>query len=1021
MTSLSDALNSSAPMFDQVQVVANWLELPPGYTVNANAMDSLEDLGSQVGPTGYTVVHGFDDGLPDAVTMTKTNDGSGSLAMDLIGRPPNIADVADVRVSSSGTGTGTSVAIPNPTGVVFGDYEIIAIALNNLNDVTDADFDLSNAYGWTLLASQADVSVKLWVFGRPFYTGMPGLNLTFASASYSWVSASFYAYTYSGTLVDVRPGTPVGFAETVSQTTHTIPAQELTARGWTLGIFAAPSAGGVWSAGSGNTEIVERDSTTNIMLERSALLRGDSRAMVATSASATSVVAGIGIPLMIMDRQLMDAVAYFSPFNEDSPIVGFERDTAPLRAAVAVVTATGVVATDIFKGQMADITLANGVGNLTGVSATRLALDKALTLPTVFGRREGCTVDWLVSYLGAQGGQYAGVAPSTKTRLMIPMHGSVHPFNDGPLGYEAVFVWDVARSPTGPYGVSYPAVVEGPFQSAMFFQQTDALTQEWQYLPDRVLPAPPGVDDPEMNDLLSQQNSAGRWTFWIRGDAAQVAPASLAGAADDLLVFGMYNDQGPGIGNLVKVFIGSDRQIRFTMDGVTVAMTGGVIPTDGDWHFVGLNWDYVARKVQGRMDSTFWDAPTGWGAGTALPTLDKDWRDQGHFVQHSYRSRLPIAEIQLETGTGLAQVPFTPFWPTPLAPSLNMLTRPTYQYIEDIAEPAPLQGWTVLQELALATASWFRINESDNLQFLPLEYFGEDAQLTPTDVMLDTAVNTGDLAVTSDPTLTRNSVTVQFQEERVDSNRAPVLDVSAPIQIPRGITTILFALDVPTCEIHGASNPYLGSTWDITKLNTSQIDGLSPLPNEHFMSVNPLQDGSATTSLSALFTARIVAWDNSTVTITFTNRSSGAWWLANDGQQVPFLRILGYQVRSATAYSTNSDPGSVAKRRERALATTVAWVNSRGVAAALSARLLAVLSQPRAQVVVRVMGDPTRVPGQLINLLDAEGTRVDGTWRILSCSHVGNGPQYTQDLQLLRVPDVLIWDEGTWDDYVWGA
>lgn len=1024
MTALDDALNSSAPMFDQVEVIANWQELPPGYTAAASVVDSLEDLGSQVGPNGYTVTQSFDDGLPDPVTMTQSNDASGSMAMDLVGRPPNIADVFGLRASGSGSaGASTSVTIPNTTGVQFGDYQVVAIVLNNFNAVTDTGFDPEDLLGWTLLASQQDSPIGLWVYGRRFYTAAPPLALSFASASYSWVSTAWFATTWLGSRVDIVPGTPVNFGETVSGTTHTLPAQNVPSRGWALGIFAAPSAGGVWTAGAGNTEIVEIDSTTNLMLERSAFLvtPDERRVMVATSASATAIVAGIGLPLLLRDRQLMDAAAYFSPFNADSPILGFERDTAPIRAAVNVVTASGVIGTDVFNGQMADIKLNGRTANLTGVSRTRILLDNALTLPTVFGNREGCSVDWLVSYLAAQGGQYAGVAPSTKTRFYAPMHGSVHPFNDGPLGYAAGFYWEKGRSPVGPYGLRPPSDLDGPFYSGMFFQQTEQLTSEMQMKPDRILPPPPGVVDPEMNDILSQQNSEGRWSVWIRGDAAQVAPGSMGGGGDDLLIFIMYNDLGPGVGSYIRLLIGSDRQIRIQMDSTQITMTGGPIPTDGLWHFVGVNWDYVGRKVQVRMDGTFWDTPTGWGSAAALPTRDADWRDQGHFMWHSYQSRLPIAELQLECGDGLAQVPFTSFWPTPLAPSQNMLTRPTHQWIEDIAEPTPLQGWTVLQELAQASASWMRVNEDDNFEFLPLEYFGEDAQLTPEVITLDTDVNMADPVVTYDPTLTRNNITIQFEEERADSNRVSVLDISSPIQILRGVTVITFALDAVTAEIHGASQPYTGSTWNITKLNSAQISGASPLPNEHFMSVNPLQDGSATTSLSSLFTARIISWDNSTVTIEFTNRSSGPWWLSNNGQGIPFLRILGYQIRTATAYSSNTDPGSIGKRRERALTSIMTWITRRVEAEALASRLMAVLSQPRPQIGVRVMGHPLRRPGMLVSLLDANGTKVDGTWRILSIVHNGNGPEYTQDLQLLGVPDVLIWDQGTWDDYVWGA
>jgi hypothetical protein len=1028
MTDLEDALNSSAPMFDQVEVIANWQELPPGYTATSTAVDSLEDLGSQVGPNGYTVKQSFDDGLPDPVTMSTSLDASGSMGMDLVGRPPNIADLMGLRASSSGSaGASTSVSIPNTTGVQFGDYQVVAIVLNNLNAVTDTGFDPTDIHGWTLLASQQDVTIGLWVYGRRFYTAAPPLALSFASASYSWVSTCWFATTWLGSRVDIVPGTPVNFGETVSQTTHTLPTQNVPSRGWALGIFASPSAGGVWTPGAGNTEIVEIDATTNLMLERSALLLSSDaiKSMSATTAVATSTVAGIGLPLLIADRQYMDAMAYFSPFNEDSPIIGFERDTAPLRVAVNVVTAVGVIGTNIFTGQMADIQLQGRTANLTGVSSTRIRLDKALTLPTVFGDREGCSVDWLVSWIAARGGQYAGVAPSAKTRFWVPMHGSVHPHMTGNLGYAAALIYDKNRSPTGPFGLRPPGQMQGPFYSAMFAQQKHDFTYQLAVSADRPYALDtevPGIDNAEINDFLSAQNSEGRVTFWIKGDPSDGAsPLSLASDPTNNWLFDwfMFN---PPTGATIRVQINPTTRNPVVRVDSTLTLTGGPIPNDGLWHFCGFIWQYATGLARFRMDNVFWDLSGFTTSPGSLPASDlAQSAGPNGSLSHALNSHLPLAEFQVETGPGLYTEQFARFWPTPTAPSLNMLTRATFQWIEDVAEVTPLQGWTALQELAQATASWMRVNEDDNLEFLPLRYFGEDDQLTPADVMLDTETNAADLDVTNDPTLTRNVVTVEFEELRTFSNRTQVMQISAPIAIPPGVTDLTFPLDLPAAELHGAAQPYTGATWNMTKLTALQIAGTNPLPNEHFMSVNAQQDGGGAVYTAGSFTARITNWDSSTVVLRFINSTGVTKWLANNGTDIPFLRILGYAITAATGYSTVSDPGSVGKRRERALTTQAAWITRRAEAEDLANRLIAVLSQPRVQVTVRVMGDPTRRPGNLVSLLDANGTRADGTWRILAITHNGAGPQYTQDLQLLAVPEVLIWDQGNWDETVWGA
>jgi hypothetical protein len=80
-------------------------------------------------------------------------------------------------------------------------------------------------------------------------------------------------------------------------------------------------------------------------------------------------------------------------------------------------------------------------------------------------------------------------------------------------------------------------------------------------------------------------------------------------------------------------------------------------------------------------------------------------------------------------------------------------------------------------------------------------------------------------------------------------------------------------------------------------------------------------------------------------------------------------------------------------------------------------------SQPRAEVGITVMGDPRRRPGSLVQLADSEGTQAAGTWRILSVKHdYDGGGKYTQDLELVRVLPVAVWDGSDgWDFAVWGA
>jgi len=271
-----------------------------------------------------------------------------------------------------------------------------------------------------------------------------------------------------------------------------------------------------------------------------------------------------------------------------------------------------------------------------------------------------------------------------------------------------------------------------------------------------------------------------------------------------------------------------------------------------------------------------------------------------------------------------------------------------------------------------------------------------------------------------DPTKTRNLVTVVYDETRIDVNRAPILDISAAIEIPTGTTDITFALDVPAAEIHGAADPYGTNDWLLTKLTAAQIAGTSALPNSNFMSINKYADGSYAWQNISSITANVIGWTTSTVTVRFSNKYGQKMYAANNGSQIPFLRILGYPIRTQDAYQSARDPGSVTTRRERALTTEAVWVQDRATATEHAGRLVTALSRPRPELAVTVMGDPRRRPGQLVSIADAEGTAAEGTWRVLKVGHRGNGPMYVQDLQLTYVGPIGLWDEGLWDDAVWG-
>ncbi len=1029
MTNLDTALNNSAILINPPTVIAQWAELEPDYGSYAGGTESIRMLAQQVGPDGYTATQSIDDGLPDPVTATGNNDAAGTFSMDLVGRPSVVADAAKLSWNAgttSGSGTGTTITTTMPGDPSYWDYVICAVTVSSDTLITETSMDSTSFWNWDLLADVSDGgAVHTYVFGRKHYLlgSVPPTFRLDASAGYSWVIGSIdCGRSPSGdVLVPVTPGDVQVAVESASVTTHNATIATMGNRGWTVGVFGAPSSAGVWTS-AGNT-IVAQSSGGGVS---TALVRSPLRTspgyynMAASTASATAVATMIHIVFEVRDRPAMDAVSYFSTFNTMSPIYGFDRDTAVINAYTnhvdRVAVGGGGIATQIFKGQMASIGIQNRTATLQGISQTRLLLDNSYELPTVYGWREGCTTDWLAGYLLAKGGQYIGVPPSVYTRWWAPMYGSIHPYAAGSADYTECREWNTAR-PGGDFR-RQATDTTGPFATAMFAQQTNSSVIAVSGVADRNWATDiPGVVNPQMNDIFSQRNNKGQITFWIRMDPFVASPAAVtSGNPDDsqLVIMNLWNHY---LGNDllgIRIKIRTDLTFDLTMGNRLSNMVGGPLTADGQWHFIGYYWDYANATGKFRVDDTFWDVLGSFIE--TLPPTDDVLIASGGYNAFVWNSHLPIAELQIETGNTLDG--FARFRPNPTP---NATYRPTRQPLATIANPAPVQGWSTLQALAQSTLVHMRVDETDSAVFVPLDYFGETAQMTVSTLnVLDTDFNAGELSLIDDPSQTRNVVTVQFPDTQVDSQRSTILEMNTSLAVPRGTTYVTFTLDKATAETHGAAQ-WWTATPEFQKLTSAQIAGTSAIQNENVMSVNTLPDGSGSVITSTAFKARIYDWTSNSITVQFTNTYSGTLYLVNNGTQIPFLRALGYAITTADGYVTVRDSGSIGTRRERALTTQVDWIHDRTTAQQFASTLVTILARPRPQITVTVQGDPRRKPGDLCQLVDSTGMQANGTWRVYKVVHNGNGPQFTQDVTLVRVGPIANWDSGTWDDSVWGV
>lgn len=1049
---IGDALDTNSPVFDTPELVAEWNELPPGYytaALNAVNHDNLAALGNQLGPSGFAVEQSLLDGLPDNVSATTSNDGFGTLGAELVGRPP-IRNRNFGNRGTSNSGSGTSVTMSSHSQTSTMDLQIVTVAMLSSTVVaTDRDADPFDRFGWKQLAEVTDGTIKIVTFWRHYYTNAPSFTLDFSeSVAYTWSMTAYWGTeASSGTWVHYKPGTPVAYTETVSQTLHTLPSMDLGAgkRGLIHAHMACPAANGGWTPGTGTTEMSD---VAGAAIHLTAIRSGaiSSRNAIALSSStltATGTVAGVLIPVIAQDRIEMPASALFSPYRKDSPYYGFDRDTAPVWLNPKIITPTGPQGARIFTGNMNDIKVSGSAASasLEAASTTRVKMDRARVPPIVWGRREGLTLDWFANWLMAQGGQTVGPGPNSKTRMWTPFYGSTRSYCWGATDWD-----EVGRQTTDDLGIYerhfYPPEVEGPYVSGMYGKYADdeIIEPYINYGRDARYRTIPGIDQPENHDIISQRNNEGRWSAWIRCDPYFNGTSAALNGAGRVYLFQffcsartkMFESNGLNAGGftfLINPTPGGGAQPWLSMGTeagyTTRALTGMVWPQDSEWHFIGGSWNFALAEMNFRFDNVTWSingtdlTPTAGPSfvSSLYATEDANYV-AGGYVSKSLGAHLPVSDFRCDAGPGMHADPYAGVWPKPDPAALY---RRTGQWMEALAETSPVGGWSTLQEVAQATGSALRINEDDNIEFMPPSYFGEPDQLEVEQVA-DTELNASALDVIVDPTKSRNVISVAYAETVTDSRIQDVLRYTNSLLLRPGVHDLTFSSDIPILELHGANAPFTGSLFIITPLTSAQITTPTTIPTVHYMTVNSKSAGGGVVPPASYVTGRVVGMlDANTIHVRLVNSTRQNYWLVNSASDVAFLRILGYSLKVNETYATTRDESSIRIRGERTLDHSSRWVHRHVEALTLAGQIGGRISVPRGEATVTVMGDPRRKPGQLVEIADSLGTQAEGTWRILSVQHNGAGPRYTQTLQLLRIGSIMNWDEDPgWNLGVWG-
>lgn len=1043
MTALDDALNASSVVLGPHQLTAQWREAYSA-EATANPQDSVTNLSRQFAQE-MTVNHSLDDGLPDSVTMTGQNDAAGVLAASLNGTDPLVLASSGLRtwVNTQGTGNWnsasatTAITIPI-ANAAFGDCIFVAVVVSD-NTATLMQMDPDPKNQWQYLGSVEDAPIAMHVyFRRRWHPEIPALSLTADKAvSYMGQSVIFWATSPSGAVVDYRVGESVFLAAVSSTTTHTV-ATQLKARGYQLAFWGSQSSVGTVTLSAPLTRISGPALNGLVVTSGYLGLRDSGKSsFTGTVSPATAIMCMAALSIEVYERPEMDARQYFSEFNADSPVYGFDRDTAVVVGKARVNTATGPVDTTIFAGQMQTIQINGKQAELQAVSRTRIRMNVSVTPPVVSSLREGLKTDWFATWLMSRGSQFIGPSPNRYTRYWAPLHGSTHGHYEGSDSYNAAFT-QFPPLASAAVGRKYPVSVPGPFSLGMFAQQTATQTDFIQVNPGNNLwmqnsspfPHVTEAGGPFNNDIFSLANSKGRICFWVRGDVVanfpsylqedyiarfQLAVTSITG---EILGWISMKIDSTGLASIIQ---GSDRAGFGT---VTYAASGN-LPQDGQWHFYGIWWDFAAGTAKIVHNGTE-SSSSGWAPQdtTGLAATDAASAARKDTILLNFHFRIPCAEVMVDSGMPYAAGIWNDQYPasTLTAPGGTATMRNMSQPLNAIALPTTINVWDTLSELSRSTLSAIRVNESDNVEFLPLQYFGENSNMTSSAVQ-DTRTNSQDMQPYTDASKTRNVVTVQFNDTRIDTMQRSVLDFNTLLTIPPGTTILTFTLDTPAVEIHGDSTiAAMNANYLFINLTSSQVSTPTWPGDRHFITVNTVNDGTGTYLTDTQVNATFVETGAQYVTIQFVNKTTSAAYLVNNGSEVPFMRVLGYGARVSDGYSTARDSVATRLRGERGLDTELTWVQDRDTAAGLAGLLLGLLSRPRPQMTFTVVGDPRRKPGQVVTVVDSEGTQVSGLWRILAVQHNISGAQYTQDLVAIQQLPFAVWDgPDGWDEGVWSS
>lgn len=637
----------------------------------------------------------------------------------------------------------------------------------------------------------------------------------------------------------------------------------------------------------------------------------------------------------VTDDERLDAVRYFSPLNQLSPLHGKQRLGRDVELDLEFLTAAGWQGVPLLRGvsRAMPASVAQRRASLEAID-TRARMRTLVQLPVMVADappttafltspiKPGLEGSWVVSYVLWQCGFPLAPPPRAGCRLYLPMHGSALPFiADAYSGSPQAWVEDT---------------VTGEQRACRFAPGPHFLATGDMGANERAQALAPMAAGPTM--FGPDGRSTGRVELWVLGDGSSAMSVGI-------------DTVDNAAGASVLVFSSGDVDLVLFNGSTESVSLSSAVPIDGQWHFVGVHWDDAAGRVVMRIDDT----------STVLAITPTTVAGLGVTIVDTLTASLLIfggaAEIQVTAGLVEADD-----W-LPTTYTAGAVVDRSQLRLDGIAAGEPGEGWAILQELATAEQGAVYVDADGRPVYATrARLVSEQAQTSQR--TLTARADLLELAYDFALDQVRNVVTCGYSPVAV-TMRAEVWSLSETVMIPPGRThTVLISTSLAT-----SFHTYEGSANSVSDGSGTgyAIGELPPEVTVAFARVSPTS-------------VRLVVSNNLPFNV---------WLVDVEGQ--PDLRVIGDVAQQGAGADTPTfrNEASIAAYGEQPLQIPAnRWVQTRGLALGLATMTGLDLGEPQPVLAdLSIPSDPRLEYFDRLTVRDEANTGIAADFWYLGGSH----------------------------------